>query len=139
MEVASQRATSIEDCGYVAVVCGKGATIWESDPKLFAAFGRFTRNCVPVVYKAAHICHKPAVCKFIKPVYYAVIDKRSRSRTIIHDAEGERQTLDALSEYGIPADVLPIVMGGTVELNMPEWILERRCVEIEGVYNVHPS
>jgi hypothetical protein len=45
----------------------------------------------------------------------------------------DSQVLGELSEYGILEGMLPTEMGGTLELNHPEWIANRRALELEDM------
>jgi hypothetical protein len=47
-----------------------------------------------------------------------------------HDV-AETEILEVLSQYGLEKAMLPTLMGGTVELNLEEWIANRRAVEME--------
>ena len=66
----------------------------------------------------------------MKPIIYALLDRTRRSRLVIHDV-GETEILEALSQYSLEKAMLPTQMGGTVELNLEEWIANRRAVEME--------
>jgi hypothetical protein len=70
--------------------------------------------------------------QILKPVLYALMDKRARSRSLYHDVP-ESEILDVLSGYGILKDMLPVEMGGTVQLDQSEWIANRRAVELEEI------
>lgn len=63
---------------------------------------------------------------------YALMDKRGRCRNRIHSMP-DSQVLGELSEYGILEGMLPTEMGGTLELNHPEWIANRRALELEDM------
>jgi len=63
-------------------------------------------------------------------VLFALTNKQVRSRVVFHDVP-ESDIVDSVAEYGILRDMLPTLMGGTVELNMSEWIANRRAIEME--------
>lgn len=69
-------------------------------------------------------------CRPILPVLFAFTDKRTRTRTNLHDVP-ESQLLKTLSEFGIRREMLPTEMGGTIQLNAYEWMAERRAIELE--------
>jgi hypothetical protein len=58
--------------------------------------------------------------------------KEARSRNNIHDLPPE-QVANALSSFGISKEMLPTQMGGSIELNLSEWIAKRRAVEMEEI------
>ena len=68
----------------------------------------------------------------IKPIIYALIDKYTQSRHLLHTVPKNR-LLDALSEYGILKYMLPTEMGGTVRLHQAEWIANRRALQLGEV------
>jgi hypothetical protein len=69
---------------------------------------------------------------FAKPILYSLMGKHIRSRMLLHDFP-ENELLGVLSEYGIPMNVLPTEMGGTLQFNQAEWIANRRATELEGI------
>jgi hypothetical protein len=90
----------------------------------------FERKRWPIRTTATHSCSPSwVVARVLKPILYALMDKHSRSRIIIHDV-CESQILDALSSYGILKHMLPVEMGGTVLLDQAEWMSNRRAVEL---------
>jgi hypothetical protein len=70
------------------------------------------------------------VTKIIKTIIFSFMDKRTRSRILLHDVS-DSQILDVLSSYGILPEMAPTELGGTVELKQAEWIANRRAVELE--------
>jgi hypothetical protein len=67
-----------------------------------------------------------------KPIIYALMNKQTRSRSVIHDVP-DSLIIQDLSIYGILKDMLPIEMGGTIPLNQSEWIFNRRALEIDEI------
>lgn len=71
--------------------------------------------------------------RILKPIVYALADKRARSRAVIHDVS-ESETLGKnLASFGILKDMLPTEMGGSLKLDLPEWMENRRAVELEEI------
>lgn len=83
---------------------------------------------------ASFICSNAFVRRIVKPMLIATIDKKGRSRTVIHDVPAN-EILDALAEYGIMDYMLPTSMGGLVDLDewMVEFIAQRRAIEMEAI------
>lgn len=69
----------------------------------------------------------------IKPIVLALMHKELRSRFFIHDVP-EGEILASLAPYGLEKDMLPTKMGGTVELNVSDWIEMRRAIEMEEIW-----
>lgn len=68
--------------------------------------------------------------RFVLPIIRALAGPWMRAREIVHNVP-ESEITNALSEYGIEKEMLPTEMGGTVELNVSEWIAQRRALEME--------
>ena len=91
----------------------------------------YFRSVFPISDYPAHVCSSPNIIRtVIKPIVCALLGKEGRARTIEHDAP-EGEILDELSQYGIEKYMLPTQMGGTVQLNLEEWIADRRATEME--------
>jgi hypothetical protein len=132
MEVASQENTDVRS-GVVYIIWDRDSTIWDFDYKLQSRLTYLDRSCWPVKLVAAHPCCSPGfVIRMTKPIIYALMDKQTRSRTMIHDVP-DSQILQDLFTYGIMNDMLPTVMGGTIQLNQSEWISKRRALEIDEI------
>jgi hypothetical protein len=93
-------------------------------------------SCLPVMVVASHVCSSPGLSgltiRLTKPIMYALMDKRVRSRNIIHIVP-DSQVPGELSEYGILEGMLPTEMGGTLQLNQLEWIANRMALELEDM------
>lgn len=106
-------------------------TIFDYDSKLQERIILCFQGIWPVKLIAAHVCCPPAVIsRFVVPVVQAVIDTWTRWRTRVHNVP-ESEIVSVLTEYGIQKEMLPTVMGGTLLLNPPEWIAQRRAAEME--------
>lgn len=56
--------------------------------------------------------------------------RESRSRTLYHNVP-ETEIIRVLAQYGILESMLPSEMGGTLEFEQSEWLVQRRAKEIE--------
>jgi hypothetical protein len=121
------------ESGLVILAYLQDFTIWDFDHGLYDQIISIERNCWPVKIAARH-CYLPSVfVKIMKYVLNALMDKRGRSRMLMHDVATESELLDVLSSYGIEKYMLPTEMGGTVLLNQAEWIASRRASELEDI------
>lgn len=117
--------------GFVMIIWDKHTSVTDFDLKVYERMTYLERHCLPVKAVATHLCCLPIlVRKIMKPVIFALMDRRTRSRTLMHDVP-ESGYVDLLSEYGISRDMLPREMGGTIELDQSEWIANRRALEME--------
>jgi len=94
----------------------------------------FNQHCWPTRSLASHVCcPRMLLMRVLKPFMFALMSKEGRSRLQIHAGVPESEILDVLSRYGITKEMLPTEMGGTVRLNMSEWIAQRRAIEMEEI------
>jgi len=112
-------------------VWDKGSTLWDFDHCVYQQIMYFEMNAWPIKLISSHICCTPSfILRIIKPILFALTDKRTRARTNLHNVP-ESEVLEVLSKYGILRDMLPTEMGGSIELNTYEWIAQRRAAELE--------
>lgn len=82
---------------------------------------------------ASHSCCAPTVVRrLLAPIAFGMLDEWTRSRTLIHDSP-EDEILGVLSGYGIEKEMIPILMGGTLEFSQLAWIADRRAAELEAL------
>lgn len=113
----------------IMLIWAKDTTIWDYDHKFDSGMYALERDCLPVSLSACHVCCPPFLTAFvIRPICFALQDKRAHERTLIHDVS-PTQILTVLAEYGILKDMLPTFMGGTIELNQSEYIANRESEE----------
>jgi hypothetical protein len=134
MEVMAQENTDI-DSGFVEINYLKDFTMWDYDHWLCNRMIYFDQSCWPVKRIASHVCCAPRIfVKIINPILNGMSDKHVRCRRVLHGDVPEIQLLDVLSDYGIHKEVLPTVMGGTVQLDQAEW--SQKSFESDAI---HPS
>jgi hypothetical protein len=132
IEVTAQENTDVRS-GVVMICWDKNKVFASYDCVVNYRVPIFERNCWPIRTIATHACSPPwFVARVLKPILYALMDKHSRSRIILHDVP-ESQILNALSSYGILKHMLPIEMGGTVLLDQAEWMTNRRAAELSEI------
>ena len=129
--IAQQQAKEGSGSQFVMIIWANELTIWDFDNKTEKRLYAFEREYLPVCMSAHHVCCPPllTVC-VVAPVAYAMLDKRTRRRTIIHRVSEDR-IVSVLANYGIFKDMLPTDMGGTIQLNQSDWIAKRRLIEAE--------
>jgi len=133
MEIAVQESGCLAS-GFICLVWDKDSTIFDYDPKVFFRMTYFYCNCWPTKHLSMHGCCPPRVLlRMFKPIFFAILNKEVRSRAQIHNVP-ESQIVEALSQYGILKDMLPTEMGGTVKLNVVDWIASRRFIEMEEIH-----
>jgi len=132
MEVASQVTMDVSS-GFIYIARDKCTSVAAFDLKVFRRIVDLERDCFPVKMVASHICSLPLFTrKVVKPIIFAMMSKRTRSRSRLHDV-AEKDCAQVLSNFGITNDMLPTDMGGTLELNITEWVSQRQAVELKDI------
>ena len=130
VEVAAKEGTD-GNADFVFIGWFKNSSLFDFDRKVFGALIYYEKSCLPIKAVGSHACCSPnIVVRMIKPFVDAMMDSRGRTRVMIHDAP-ENEIVEILAGYGIQKDMLPTTMGGSIELNLCEWIANRRAVELE--------
>ena len=119
-----------KNTGIVQILWFKGATIWDYDLRVYDRLAYMMSNCFPIHFKANHLCCPPRVARLIKPIIHSFMSKDMRIHTIQHDVP-ENEIIEVLSNYGIYRDMLPTEMGGTVKLDLDEFVANRFAIELE--------
>lgn len=113
--------------GVVLIVWGLHTTLWNYDRRVDSAIAEFERDFLPLQFCAIHICRTDSLLvKLLKPVAYACMDRRIRSRTYWQLDPGDK-LFDALEFSGISRDVLPLEMGGRSNFSHSNWLQEQRA------------
>lgn len=132
IEVMAQANKDIGS-GYVCVVRDTHSSPANFDRKVFERMLYYEMNAWPVKLIAAHVCCPPSIIlRIVKPILFALTDKKTRTRTKLHDV-AEDEIPEVLSTYGIMKNMLPIELGGATEFKLKEWIETRRAEELEEI------
>ena len=96
------------------------------------SYAYYEKSCFPIRAAASHACCAPsAIVRTIGQILLALLDSRGRARIVFHDNKDE--LIERFSEYGIEKEMLPVELGGTIDLDANGWISQRRSVEMEGI------
>lgn len=135
IEVAAQKRTKDNsNSSVVQVMWDLKTSLFDYDRRACDRMIYFDTSAWPIKISAFHACCSPAfMTQIIKPLMFALKDRESRQRTLFHDVPAS-EIINILAKYGIDKDMLPTYMvGGTLELNLLEWITERRAIELEEI------
>jgi hypothetical protein len=128
-----QREPTYDGSGVVFLLLDKESTIWDFDLQLQNRLIDLHRRAWPAKAFPSHVCcPSKAWFRLFEPTVFALMDKERRARIIIHNVP-EGEMFASLALYGIEKYMLPTKMGGTVELNVSEWIEMRRAIEMEEI------
>jgi len=131
IEVAASGLLGGKTSDYIFIGWHYKTTVWDLSAEFVQKLIYYEKSCFPIKAAATHVCCLPNfVIRILKPLAWACMDTRGRSRVAIHDVP-ENEIVEALSNYGIEKHVLPTEMGGSFEFNPSEWIANRRATEME--------
>ena len=103
-------------------------------------FQRAFQSAFPIRMRLHHVCNaNPFVSYVVFPVAWRVLSKNMRLRTRKHRGSGE-DLLRSLAEFNLPRDRLPSDMGGSVVMNINQFLLDRFSLEASRAgINLQPS
>jgi hypothetical protein len=119
--------------GFVVLDMLKDASLFDFDYHVFLPIIKFSNDCWPIKPVPGHTCCPPKILLWLfTPIAFAMQGKEMRTRNTMHDVIPAKLA-DSLSPFGITKDMLPMHMGGTIQLNPSDWIAERRAIEMEEI------
>ena len=87
------------------------------------------QEALPIKLVCWHICHTPEFFKVVFPMMKFMMGKELRLHSKIHHG-AEGSVLADLARYGVQRHNILKCMGGTFDLNINDWINERRRIEV---------
>lgn len=117
---------------FVVIAWLHSVTLFDFPRRVFGRLVTHEKSALPIKFAAAHCFVKAtnAAVRTMMPLIGSLMDRRGRSRFIIHDVPAN-ETSEAVAEYGITREMLPELLGGKIEINPREWIANRRAIELE--------
>jgi len=92
---------------FVLVDWTKTSSVWDYDRTFDNGMVDLERRCLMVRMSACHVCCPPRIVAFLmKPIWFALLDRRTRQRIKLHDVS-ETDLPQALEKFGIPTEHLP--------------------------------
>lgn len=95
------------------------------DPPFTSMCCDMMKGTLPIRMSAIHGTHVPFLYKCILALVMIFLGERLRKRIILHNGTKD-EVIAALASYGIHEKDIPTDMGGLFELNVRQWLLERR-------------
>jgi hypothetical protein len=89
------------------------------------------KGIIPIRQAGFHVFRPPSYLKPIISIVQLLLTEQMRQRTRIHYGETE-DGLKAVAKYGISSSSLPIMVGGTYQMDMEAWIRHRQQLEAES-------
>ena len=87
-------------------------------------------SVMPVRVRGIHLCYPSKVAYFIiYPVLKQIFGRHFRLRFKMHFGTQEKVLRELRDEYCLPVDRLPVELGGTVVLNMDQFLADRTAIE----------
>ena len=92
-------------------------------------FARAVNDVFPIRICSMHNCNaNPLMTYLIFPVFQRLMPKNIRLRIRLHRSTGE-DLLRSLAEFNLPRDRLPSDIGGSVVLNIKQFVIDRVSLE----------
>mmetsp|Transcript_2840 Transcript_2840/g.6577 ORF Transcript_2840/g.6577 Transcript_2840/m.6577 type:complete len:604 (+) Transcript_2840:136-1947(+) len=92
-------------------------------------YSNLLESVVPIRFRAFHLCYpSPVFFYLIIPVMKRFLPRSFRLRMKIHYGS-EAKVLADLENYCLPKDRLPVELGGSVVLDMQQWVMDRLALE----------
>ena len=92
------------------------------DRRLIQLLASSIRGVLPVRVSAIHIIHAPYLFEVLFDVVSILLGERITNRIKIYSDEDIRQQLE---DVGIHPNLLPLALGGEVEVDQSKWLAER--------------
>ena len=112
--------------GLVFVGYGRDAKFSQFDRELGKLNMTSLQGAIPLRLSAMHLCRPPSFFKIIFAFMKLFMKERVKKRMLVHFGSTE-QVLEKLAAYGLTKDVLPTELGGTVKLDLVQWLTERKA------------
>ena len=137
LDTAASSSDGLQN-GFVVVVNGTDIQRRHFSVKVFRLIRQLLWDILPTKAKCTHLCHPSKVNYYIvQPLVRAVFGKELRIRQRVHYGTTEK-VLSELRQYALPPEVIPQDMGGHLQLNFEERMMElalterRRFIQISG-------
>eukprot|EP00980_Cylindrotheca_fusiformis_P009824 scaffold2164_cov106-Cylindrotheca_fusiformis.AAC.7 len=112
--------------GIVIMIWPHHVKLSQFDKKLMKMNSVSMRKCLPVRISAVHVCQPPKIFSIIFPIVKLFMGDIVRKRFRVHFGTQEA-VLRGLEETGLTKDMIASQLGGNVNIDMVQWIAERRA------------
>jgi len=124
---AALEPTSAQQHGIVVIVDPHRCAFSQvADSSLSKLVGGAMSGVLPLRLSGIHIVHPPFFVNMILPVIKAFMPARMQQRIKFHSGTPTEVVEKLNSEYGLPLNSIPYLMGGSLELDHKEWLQSRR-------------
>ena len=118
--------------GVVVIQNCKESGVVQCDMDTFYYTSRFMQ-AIPLRFRSVHICHPTA---FMNCAFYPVLKffsgRELRLRLRTHYGSDET-VLSSLEAFGLPRDILPTSIGGSLDYDVKAWFADRILTENQGL------
>eukprot|EP00934_Nitzschia_sp_Nitz4_P002964 Nitzschia sp. Nitz4//scaffold256_size27904//18611//19552//NITZ4_008171-RA/size27904-augustus-gene-0.4-mRNA-1//1//CDS//3329544417//2954//frame0 len=114
--------------GLIVISNPKNAKRSQMDRALARYIVKNIRGCLPVRLTAIHICNPPPLFRWVHACFRLFLHHRVQKRIHVH-AGSQEEILKQLKEFGLDKKVLPMEIGGDVQLDHAAWIQTRMEIE----------
>ena len=139
MEIVVQHK-SLQSRGFVLLANNSNATRKQYTSQSEQYLQRALDGAFPIRMRSSHICNAAPLVKYVLfPVARRLAPKNMRLRVRLHRDSGEN-LLRSLETFNLPKDRVPSDLGGSVMLNIKQFVLDRISLEVSRAgINLQPS
>lgn len=120
---------TVRRAGVVAVVDGRDLQKKHYSRKM-KLLVQVMGSVMPVRVRGIHLCYPSKVAYFVLyPVLKQILGRHFRLRFKMHFGTQEKVMRDLAGGYSLPGDRLPVELGGTIALNMDQFLANRIALE----------
>ena len=109
--------------GVIFISYAKDVKFSQFDRGLIGILGPSIKGSLPIRLAAMHICYPPTFFNIVFSVISFFLGEKLRKRVRNH---GSTNVPDKLAEFGLTADILPVQLDGTVNMDLSKWVVERK-------------
>jgi CRAL/TRIO domain len=124
---AALEPTSAQQHGIIVIVDPQRCSLSQvADSSLSKLVGGAMSGVLPLRLSGIHIIHPPFFVNMILPVIKVFMPTRMQQRILFHSGTNGDVLEKMQTQYGLPPNGLPSLMGGSLQLNHQQWLQTRR-------------
>ena len=114
--------------GIIILVDPQRASMSQFDSTIGKLFMSAMSGVLPLRMSGIHICYPPYFVNLVLPLVKLFMPERLQKRIRFHSGNPQTEVLPKLAqEFGLTADMLPVAIGGTLEVDHLGWLEKRRA------------
>lgn len=112
--------------GIIVIVDPQRASLSQFDSTMGKLFMNSMSGVLPLRLSGIHICYPPYFVSMVLPIAKMFMPTRMQQRIRFHSGSSEEVVQVLGDEFGLTPDMLPIEIGGTMQVDHHGWLEERK-------------